>query len=276
MDGHQCNPVRRILVIFHIHRTQQGHIFKIVRQSDYSKVVICHLGIIPNGPFCLHLLKHLCVALVIESAHTVEEFLHVGCSGLSLNGSIRTIHLQKSRIDCDSRGDSDGRFPSCPDCKFVNHFAEGPNLVNCSLFQSELLQILRISGPEKGYVRSSRGCHQCSQGRFTDTSRWFVHNSFEGLVIVDICYKLEISHHILDLNPVEERIARINHIWKISLPKGLLYRPGLRVGPVENCKVLILSRILMDMRNNFIGNHHGFLCFSICFEQPDAPPLLSF
>ena len=188
------------------------------------------------------LLLHVCF-------DTVQELLHIGCTGLSLNACITLVEHQQSRLHCKCRRHRISIFLLRPEAHPAHQFTELTDLLDSCRLQSESLKIIsKGSLKQRGAMsnrRSRQGCHRC----VTYAPCRLVHHPLERLVVVDIHSQFEIGHHILDLGSLKERITRIYHIRKIPFSESLLKSTRLCIGPIQYCKILILSRVRMNPRH---------------------------
>ena len=88
MDGHKGYLVGGILVILDINGTQEGNILEEITQCHDRKIFIIDGFHIHGRAVRKHFLLHFVAPVLHEALDAVEEFLHIGCPGLALDGVV--------------------------------------------------------------------------------------------------------------------------------------------------------------------------------------------
>ena len=88
MDGHKGYLVGGILVILDINGTQEGNILEEITQCHDRKIFIIDGFHIHRRAVRKHFLLHFVAPVLHEALDAVEEFLHIGCPGLALDGVV--------------------------------------------------------------------------------------------------------------------------------------------------------------------------------------------
>ena len=91
-----------------------------------------------------------------------------------------------------------------------------------------------------------------------------------------IHHKLEISHHVPYLRPVEEGVAGVDHVRDIALAQGLLDGARLRIGPIEHGKILILGTVLAHAVNDAAGDQDSLLLLVVRADKPYLLPFFAY
>ena len=98
-------------------------------------------------------------------------------------------------------------------------------------------------------------------------ARGHVHYPLEAFVVVRIYHELEVCHHVLDFRTVEEGIAGVDHVGHVAAAELFLERTRLRVGAVEDGKVLILGLFLLHPGDDVGYYHDGLVLLGPGLEE---------
>ena len=275
MDGHQGDLVGCVfLFIFRkVHVAQQGDIFQEHIQRNHRQVLVAYLRHVFVGE---HFLADFLAPVFHEHRHAVQQFLHVGGAGLSFDGRVGLERGQEGGLVRQPARQHIGRVRFYPLRSGIDHRAECLQVFYSRVFQPEGLQTIVIDrfkqrGPE-GTGRRFEGRHRGT----ADSAGGFVDDAFEGLVIVHVHRQLEIGHHVLHLGPVEEGVARIDPVRQVAFAQRLFQGARLRVGAVQDGKILILGTVFLHPRNNFRNDEQSLLRFGISPDQMEFLALLPY
>src|SRR5574344_370196 len=235
---------------------QQRDIFEIVIESENRRRRRAS-GIL------FQIIRSLALPVFYERRDRLQQLVKIRHPGLPLQRVISLViviqpafirYLQRKLVGIsilDKKG------------QCVNHVAERADL--CDLMRST-----EHGGAPPGCRLGNR-----LESRLPYSPRRAVDYPPERLVVQRVDAELEIRHHILHLLPVKERISGIYHIRYIAPAELLLKCPGLGIGSVQYCEVLILRPFRMHPLQYVSDDHDSLLLLGISFQEPDPLTVLA-
>ena len=168
--------------------------------------------------------EELGVTVFDELRDAVHQLLDVGGARHALDRSVRLEISVQARIVGDLARQLQRIHGQRPGCQAADHVAERPYLHDGRIPQTMLQEVGCVRRPEERHpVSPGRGSERLHRG-VPYPARRLVHRPLERLVVVGVHHQLEVSHHVLDLGPLEEGIAGIDHVGDVAPAQRLLER----------------------------------------------------
>ena len=249
MDRHQRHLVVGVAVFRDVHVAQQRDVLEKVVQGEHAH----------HSPF-VRVVFRLLFPLLDELRHRVEQLVQVGRTGQPLDGGILLVEGVQAALVRDPLRQLVGVRDRHEAGQAFDHLAEGLHLGH---FARRLEQ--------RNPLLLGDGLHG-PQGLVADAAGGLVHHPAERFVVAGIDHQLEIGHHVLDLRPVEEGVAGVDHIGDVAPAELLLQRAGLRIGAVEDGEILVLRPPGTHPLQDVGDDHHRLLLLRIGLDHVEALP----
>ena len=88
MHRHHRDLIGSILIIRHIHGTQQGHVFQEVAQCNQRQFAVLYRFHILGTPLRQQFFPVLVLPILDKTLHAVQQFLNIRRTGLTFNGIV--------------------------------------------------------------------------------------------------------------------------------------------------------------------------------------------